>query len=363
MTEKLEELTYYMKQSGIDLIYIDEPQTVAYFTDFESTPHERVVALFVLHEKSFLFIPALEKDKAIKTSKIKDIITYKDEDNPWEIIREEVQHREVTIRTAGIEESSLSVDRFKILQSLESSIDFIDITNHLHHIRLIKNTDEIERMIAAGEAADKALEIGYTFLKEGITEQEVVAEIEYQLKKTGISQMSFPTMVLFGDHAGSPHGNPSNRQLKKNELVLFDLGVVKNGYTSDVTRTVAFGEAPKENQAIYDVVFQAQDQAQKAVKPGITAGELDNIARSVIEQAGYGDYFTHRLGHGLGASVHEFPSLARGNDLVIQEGMCFSIEPGIYITEKIGVRIEDCVYVTSEGAIPFTKTTKKLIQI
>lgn len=363
MLEKLKSLTEYMKKSNIDLVYIDEPDTVAYFTNFESNPHERIVALFVLQENSFLFIPALEKDEAMEISEINDIITYKDEENPWDIIHQELKDHILTTKKIGIQESTLIVERYKALQSLNSSLEFIDMTDYLQHIRLVKTEDEIERMKVSGKYADKAIEIGCAALKEGITEQEVVAEIEYQLKKLGISEMSFPTMVLFGDHAGSPHGNPSERKLKKKELVLFDLGVVKNGYTSDITRTVAFGEPSREDQLIYEVVLEAQSQAQKAVKSGITAGELDEVARTIIEKAGYGNYFTHRLGHGLGRSVHEFPSLAKGNDLIIQEGMCFSIEPGIYIPGKIGVRIEDCIYVTKEGASAFTKTSKKLKKI
>lgn len=363
MIEKLKHLTDYMKHSHLDLVYIDDPETVAYFTNFESNPHERIVALFVLQENSFLFTPELEKAEAMGISKVNDIISYKDEENPWDIIRQELKQRNPHIKKAGIGETTLIVERYKALQSMSSCLDFIDITNYLQNIRLVKTEDEIERMKISGKFADKAIEIGYAALKEGITEQEVVAEIEYQLKKLGISEMSFPTMVLFGDHAGSPHGNPGERKLKKNELVLFDLGVVKDGYTSDITRTVAFGEPSKEDQLIYEIVLEAQYQAQNAVKPGITAGKLDEIARSVIEEAGYGNYFTHRLGHGLGRSVHEFPSLAKGNDLVIQEGMCFSIEPGIYIPGKIGVRIEDCVYVTKEGASALTETSKEMKKI
>src|SRR5699024_6824032 len=121
-----------------------------------------------------------------------------------------------------------------------------------------------------------------------------------EMKKKGVSEMSFSTLVLFGDHAASPHGNPGNRQLKKNEFVLFDLGVIYDGYASDVTRTIAFGEISAKEEEIYQIVLEANKTAQEAVKPGMRAGELDEIARKVIEDAGYGEYFTHRLGHGIG---------------------------------------------------------------
>jgi Xaa-Pro dipeptidase len=349
-----------MKKENIDLTYIDNPQTVAYFTHFESNPHERIVALFALQDTDFLFTPALEKEEAFAVSAVKDIVSYNDGENPWAVIAEEIKKRISTPNLIGIEENTLTVERYNELSTLSSNVQFFHLQSYLQNAQLTKTDEEIERMKKAGQIADEAIQIGINALKEGITEQEVVAEIEYELKKKGISEMSFPTMVLFGDHAGSPHGNPGERQLKKGELVLFDLGVVSEGYTSDVTRTIAFGDVPSDISDIYQIVLQAQQQAQAAVKPGITAEQLDAIARDVIAEAGYGQYFTHRLGHGLGKSVHEFPSLAQGNDLIIKEGMCFSIEPGIYIPGKIGVRIEDCVYVTETGCEPFTHTTKEL---
>lgn len=356
----LKKLNEHMKVNEIDLVYLDDPQTVSYFTQFESNPHERIVALLSLQESCFLFTPELEREEALSTPVIKEVISYKDDENPWSIINNELKKRELSIKKVGIDESTLNVSRYHSLKEITGTSSFFDLRSFLQDVRLVKTEDEIERMKIAGEFADKALEIGFNALKEGITEQEVVAEIEYQLKKMGIPEMSFPTMVLFGDHAGSPHGTPGDRKLKDGELVLFDLGVVKDGYTSDVTRTIAFGEVPKEARTVYEVVFEAQHKAFEAVKPGITASELDKIARDWIEDAGYGEYFTHRLGHGLGKSVHEYPSLSQGNDLVIQEGMCFSLEPGVYIPNEIGVRIEDCVYVTKNGSIPFTHTSKKL---
>lgn len=215
-------------------------------------------------------------------------------------------------------------------------------------------------MIEAGKWADKALEIGFNAIGEGVEEQEIVAVIEYELKKMGIKNMSFETMVLTGDNAASPHGTPGDRKIEKNDLILFDLGVVYEGYTSDVTRTVAFGEPSQQAKDIYNLVLEANEAAIAAVKPGITAGELDRIARDVISEAGYGKYFNHRLGHGLGSNVHEFPSIMGGNDLVIEEGMCFSIEPGIYVPGVAGVRIEDCVYVTADGCEVLTHTPKSL---
>lgn len=363
MNQALERLKQTIHEHNLDLLYIDDPSLIGYFTDFESDPHERLLALFVLKDRAFLFTPFLEENDAHSVSSVPDILSYKDEENPWEIIQTKLISFNQSYQKIGIMENNLTVDRYNQLLSITDNPKTLDISNIIQSIQLIKSKTEFNKMVIAGKMADKALEIGINTLKVGISEQEVVAEIEFQLKKLGISEMSFQTMVLFGDHAGSPHGTPGARKLKDNELVLFDLGVVAEGYTSDVTRTFAFGEISSEAASIYDVVLKAQEKAQAAVKPGITTGELDNIARTVIEEAGYGDYFTHRLGHGLGKTVHEYPSLSKGSTMEIKEGMCFSLEPGIYIENKIGVRIEDCVYVTSDGCIPFTHTPKKLTSI
>ncbi|WP_208560286.1 M24 family metallopeptidase [Marinilactibacillus kalidii] len=363
MNQPIKNLKNKMALLDIDLIYIDDPSLVGYFTGFESDPHERVLALFLMKHHAFLFTPNLEAKDAKRQSSIETIISYKDEENPWAIIESHLSTYDFPIEKVGIIENNLTVERFNHLMKSTASPNTMDISSMIQEIQLIKSDDEIQRMIKAGKMADKALEIGMNALKVGISEQAVVAEIEYEMKKRGISEMSFQTMVLFGDHAGSPHGNPGERTLQENEFVLFDLGVVSEGYTSDVTRTVAFKSSTQEERDIYEVVLSAQKTAQAAVKPGITTGELDNIARSIIEKAGYGDYFTHRLGHGLGKTVHEYPSLSKGSEMVIKEGMCFSLEPGIYIENKIGVRIEDCVYVTAEGCIPFTQTSKEFITL
>lgn len=172
--------------------------------------------------------------------------------------------------------------------------------------------------------------------------------------------MSFDTTVLTGDKAASPHGKTGDRKLQEGDLVLFDLGVVHKGYCSDITRTLALGEPGEEQKKVYDIVLKSETAALEAVKPGVTAAELDQISRKVITDAGYGDYFTHRLGHGLGISVHEFPSIHGANPMTMEKGMVFTLEPGIYVPGKVGVRIEDDVAVTENGYEVLTKYPKEL---
>lgn len=370
MNQKLNHLQEYMVSENIDVVYLDNPNTVAYFTNFESNPHERIVAYIVTQKDHFLFVPTLEKEEASSQSNVENIYSYNDEENPWKIIAEETSKLVEEINYYCVDETTLTVERdnnlrhaFLDRQKKNHTISSDDISAIIDQMRVVKEQDEIDKMIVAGELADEALQIGIDSLVEGITEQEVAAIIDMEMKKRGVSEMSFSTLVLFGDHAASPHGNPGERQLKQNEFVLFDLGVIYNGYASDVTRTIAFGEISEKEEEVYEVVLEAQRTAQEAVKPGMRAGELDQIARQVIADAGYGKYFNHRLGHGIGKTAHEFPSIHGANETILEPGMCFSIEPGIYIPGEVGVRIEDCVYVTEDGCEPFTLMDKELYTI
>ncbi|BAL62235.1 Xaa-Pro peptidase family protein [Melissococcus plutonius] len=360
---KMDDLRKWMISEQIDFTYVCEPRHVAYFSGYESDPHERVLALFlaVNEEESFLFTPALEVEEAKNSSWNAPVYGYLDSENPWEKIAQLLQKRN-SAPTIAFEKDVLSVDRFDQLKNYLPSANLTkNATPVIEKLQLIKTQNEIDRLMAAGDWADKALLIGFNAIQDGASEQEIVAEIEYQLKRQGVLSMSFDTLVLTGKNAANPHGTPGNTLVAPHQLVLFDLGVIWDGYCSDVSRTVSFKEPNDFQKEIYQLVLTAQLKAIEAVKPGITASELDSIARNVITEAGYGEYFNHRLGHGIGSIVHEYPSIITGNDLVIEEGMCFSIEPGVYIPENIGVRIEDCLHVTKTGCELFTKTPKELL--
>lgn len=167
-------------------------------------------------------------------------------------------------------------------------------------------------MIVAGDYADKAVNIGFDNISLDVTETDIIAQIEFGMKKIGINQMSFETMVLTGNNAANPHGIPGTNRIENDSLLLFDLGVVSQGYASDMTRTVAVGQPDQFKKDIYNICLEAQLTALDFIKPGVTASEVDAAARNVIEKAGYGEYFNHRLGHGIGMDVHEFPSIMEG---------------------------------------------------
>lgn len=363
-TKKINELKKWMVDKNIDLTYISDPGHIAYFSGYKSDPHERVLALFIsLTHDSFLFTPALEVEDAQQSEWTFPVYGYLDSEDPWKKITA-IINQHASPKKIAVEKEALSVARFDRLTKFFPTADFsANATPIIEKLQLLKTEDEVDKLLASGHWADVALEIGFKAVKKGAKEQEIIAEIEYQLKRRGISQMSFDTLVLAGKNAASPHGAPGQSAVAAGDLVLFDLGVVHNGYCSDVTRTIAYQNPTDFQKKIYGIVLEAQLEALSAVKPGITAGELDEIARGVISRYGYGEYFNHRLGHGIGTTVHEYPSLITGNDLVIEEGMCFSIEPGIYIPGEVGVRIEDCLHVTKTGCETFTKTPKELLII
>ena len=362
--QKLTHFVSWLNQNELSGAIITNFHDVAYFSGFESDPIERVLALVVFSDhEPLLFGPALEVNSMRASGWPFAAFGYADHENPWLILAQHI--KQTTSGTKfGIEYDHLSVARFNALQTALPSLSFkTDVTNEVNQLRLLKTPAEIEHMMAAGKDADRALTIGFQALTSGISELAVSAKIEYELKKSGVAAMSFDTLVQFGTHAADPHGATATRELATGEMALFDLGTITEGYASDVSRTIAFGQVDPKLQEIHAVTLAAQQEAQSQAKVGMTAAELDGIARQIITDAGYGDYFVHRLGHGLGTSVHEYPSIMAGNNITLQEGMAFSIEPGIYIPGLGGVRIEDSGYMSHTGFIPITTTSKSLYQL
>lgn len=355
---KISQLTKALEQEQVYAAVLSDPVSINYLTGYLADPHERHMYLFVFADKSpLLFLPALDVARAELTVEF-PVVGYQDSENPWEKIKAVLPKTDYP--QVAIEFDNLNVSKYKGLQTVFSG-DFVNLTPVLQQMRLIKSADEIDKMLVAGKYADMAVQVGFDNISLDVTETDIIAQIEFEMKKQGINKMSFDTMVLTGNNAANPHGIPGTNKIENNALLLFDLGVETLGYTSDMTRTVAVGKPDQFKTDIYNICLEAQLTAQDFIKPGVTASEVDAAARKVIEKAGYGEYFNHRLGHGLGMDVHEFPSIMAGNDMEIQEGMCFSVEPGIYIPGKVGVRIEDCGYVTKTGFEVFTKTPKELL--
>jgi Xaa-Pro dipeptidase len=362
MTDKLENVRNWLSANQYDVAYFSDFHSIAYLTGFESDPIERVLALVVFpDDKPFIFAPALEVEAVRTAGWSEAVYGYQDSENPFQLIGRYISNHTQHHHTWAVEQSQLTLDRANALKTAVTEAQLAgDLTPMMTRMRLHKTPDEIAKMHQAGDDADKAFQFGFNALASGVTELSVLAKLEYELKMAGVVGMSFETLVQFGAHAAEPHGATGNTQLKSGDLALFDLGTIFDGYVSDATRTVAFQQVTDHQRDVYNVVLEAQLAAQAAVVPGMTAGELDAIARDIITAAGYGNYFVHRLGHGLGSSVHESIQIASGNDLVLEPGMAFSIEPGIYIPGDLGIRIEDSIVLTENGADSFTHTSKDL---
>ncbi|MCY7781182.1 M24 family metallopeptidase [Bacillus haynesii] len=362
--ERIEQISSWLKEKNISSAFIHSKENVFYLTGFYTEPHERLMGVFIFQdEEPFFVCPQMEAGQARAAGWAYEIIGYGDHENPWELISSALQKRNGQCSKVAVEKETLALSRAEMLQAVTNGAELVSAEERLNQIRVIKDEKEISILREAAKLADYGVEAGAAALKEGIAEIDVVAKIEYELKKKGVQGMSFSTMVLFGEKSGQPHGNPGRRTLKPGDFVLFDLGVIIDGYCSDITRTLVYQNVSEKQKEIYNTVLQAETEALKMSKPGVRIGDLDLKARGIIEKAGYGDYFPHRLGHGLGISPHEYPSMSHNNDELLKQGMVYTIEPGIYVPEIGGVRIEDDVLVTADGAEALTKYPKQLTVI
>jgi Xaa-Pro aminopeptidase len=239
----------------------------------------------------------------------------------------------------------------------------IEATGMVEGLRLRKDAQELAVMRKAARLAGEILQDVLKLLRPGVRETEVAAEIEYQMKQKGASGPSFETIVAFGMRAALPHARPTRKQLRKNELVVLDLGVILAHYCSDITRTVYVGRASRRIRECYRAVQQANQVATQAVRAGTPCGEVDAAAREVLKKQKLDSYFVHSTGHGLGLEVHEAPRIARGQSVRLEAGNVITIEPGVYLHGLGGIRIEDDVAVGVEGNEVLTRVTRDLIEI
>ncbi|GAY74969.1 proline dipeptidase [Sporolactobacillus inulinus] len=361
MSEKMKQIEAWLRRQDGRFAYIADPTNVFYLTHFKCDPHERFLGLFLFPEdEPFLICPELEVGQAQASDFGHEVIGYRDDQDPWIFVKKALDQRHTDSTKVFIEPTTLPYQKALALKSIDEKVTFGSIEDYLSDMRNIKDAHELAAMKKAGEIADYAVKLGIDAIKKGRTEAAIVAEIEHELAKQGYSQMAFDTMVLTGENTANPHGYPGTHQIHEGDFVLFDLGVVIDGYCSDITRTVCFKHATDEQHKIYETTLQANREAIKAARKGLRIGDLDGVARKVIADAGYGHYFTHRLGHGLGLGEHEQPSMSAANDKTLTTGMVFTIEPGIYVPGVGGVRIEDDVYLSENGPETLTHFPKEL---
>jgi Xaa-Pro dipeptidase len=357
---RISKLLEWMEKERVDVSIITSPANVMYLSGFYGDPHERFMGVIVpLQGSPFLLVPALDRDKAeSKTTLL--VYSHADTDDAVEILAGCLESDPKALQRVAIEKNHMSVARLEEMQQRFSGAVFANAEDRLTSLRMKKDAQELSLMKKAAKAADEAVAFALTQMAPGKMEFELVQAIESFVKKMGADRMAFDTMVLAGEKSALPHGVPGSRKIEAGDLVLVDLGIVWDGYCSDITRTFAIGQANERQRQIYEAVLKANEAAIQQVRPGIAAAMIDRAARDVINGAGFGEFFIHRVGHGLGIEIHEPPSMHGNNQHRLIPGMTFTIEPGIYLPEVGGVRIEDDVFVTDSGCEVLTSYPKHL---
>ncbi len=264
-------------------------------------------------------------------------------------------------RRVGIEAERLSLAAFRRYEGLLPLMELIACDEIFTQLRASKTPEELASMRAAQAIAERALEDILGLLRPGLTEREVAAELTYRMLRYGGEGNSFPPIVVTGANSSMPHGVPGDTVIQKGDFVTMDFGTIKDGYCSDMTRTVAIGSATEEMRTVYQVVLEAQLAGIAAARAGIPGRDVDAAARAVIEKAGYGPYFGHGFGHSLGLEIHEPPNFNPSGETLLPVGAVVSAEPGIYLPGRFGVRIEDVVVLTTDGCEILTKAPKELL--
>ena len=266
--------------------------------------------------------------------------------------------------TIGLEAEHFTLAEKKRLTEVRpAGVRLKDAPSMVERSRMIKDSDELQRIRAAVALGAKLFDRAIEVLRPGVKETEVAAEMELAARRGGAEEMSFPTIIASGARSALPHGRASEQPIAKGGFVVCDFGVILSGYCSDQTRTVWVGPGPQDARRAYEAVREAQQAAIDAVRPGIPVGEVDAAARKVLRKAGLGRYFTHSTGHGVGLEIHEAPRVADGQPEILQPGMVITIEPGVYFPGKWGVRIEDMVAVTTGGCEMMTPTSKDFLAV
>ena len=261
----------------------------------------------------------------------------------------------------GVEAQYITLIDFTALTDKLSCCEFVSLNNDLDSIRAIKDSFEIDELTEVAQLSSEAFLDVINCLVPGCSEASFAFELEFAMRKRGAQGRAFDFIVASGERGAMPHGRATDKKICSGELITVDFGAVRNGYNSDETITVAVGRPDQRYLDIYNVVKEAHDRAVKAVKPGMLCRDMDAVARKYIAECGYGEYFGHGLGHGVGLQVHENPVVSPRGDMVLEEGMVFTIEPGIYISGLGGVRIEDTVTVQADGCKLLTQVPKDLM--
>ncbi len=350
---RFDKLNASLRTSDLDAVILNPGPTLTHLTGLHFHLMERpVVLLFAKDQDPAIVLPELELQKVASLSYKLQVFAYSENPVEWDgAFRKAAQALGLDGKRVGVEPRQLRLLEFRYVKAGASEAEYPDASEVLSGLRLRKDQAEVDAMRRAVKIAQDALEATIPLIKIGMTEKELSAELVVQLLRQGSEpELPFAPIVSGGPNAANPQASPSERKLQPGDLLVVDWGAAYDGYISDLTRTFAVGEVDDECQKIHKIVQEANAAGRAAAMPGVPCANVDKGAREVIEKAGYGVYFTHRTGHGIGMEGHEEPYMRGDNMQLLEPGMAFTVEPGIYLPGRNGVRIEDNVVITETGA-------------
>jgi Xaa-Pro dipeptidase len=350
---RFDQLNAALRTSDLEAVILNPGPTLTHLTGLHFHLMERpVVLLFAKDQDPAIVLPELELQKVASLPYKLQVFPYPENPSEWDnAFRKAARALNLDGKRIGVEPRQLRLLEFRHVKAGAPESDYPDASDVLSGLRLRKDRDEVEAMRRAVKIAQDALEATIPLIKIGMTEKELSSELVVQLLRQGSEpEMPFAPIVSGGPNGANPHASPSDRKLQAGDLLVVDWGATHDGYISDLTRTFAVGEVDDEYKKIHEIVQEANAAGRAAGKPGVPCANVDKAARDVIEGAGYGVYFTHRTGHGIGMEGHEEPYMRGDNMQLLEPGMAFTVEPGIYLPNRNGVRIEDNVVITETGA-------------
>ncbi len=349
---KLMNLRRRMEEEKIDALLITNPYNRRYMTGFTGS-----AGVVVVTAEDAVFITDFRYTEQAE----KEVEGYRIVQHTKTLIEEvAVQLKKMQAKTVGFEKDDLSFGLYELYrQKVEAELK--PVSGLVEKLRIVKTADELAVLQQAADIADEAFHHILSYIRPGVTELDVANELEFFMRKQGATSSSFSIIVASGLRSALPHGVATTKTIESGDFVTLDYGALYNGYVSDITRTVAVGEPVEKLKEIYAITLEAQELALKGIKPGMTGIEADAIARDYITAKGYGEAFGHSTGHGIGLEVHESPTLSFRSEMVLEPNMVVTVEPGIYLPEVGGVRIEDDIVITADGNRRLTSAPKQLL--
>ncbi len=355
-----------LQSAQLEAVVLNPGPSLVYLTGLHFHLSERpVVMIFKPGGTPCIVLPELEGAKLKQLDYPVQAFPYTEDVEDWAVaFSRAAQASGIDGKPVGVEPRGLRFLEFSFLTSAAPKANFVSAESSLAALRMRKDAGEIMAMRKAAEIAQRALQATLPAVQIGVSEREIASELTLQLLRAGSdSEMPFAPIVSGGPNSANPHATPSKRALQAGDLLVIDWGASYQGYFSDITRTFAIGAIEPEYERIGQLVLEANLAGRRAAGPDIEAGQVDQAARAVIEKGGYGPYFFHRTGHGLGMEGHEEPYIRSGSPLLLKPGMTFTIEPGIYLPDRNGVRIEDDIVVTEDGSESLTDLPRQVTRL